>query len=65
MELVVKNTSANAGEAGGLGLVQSLGHKDPLEEEMATHSSVLAPVSVGRGVWQTIVPGVTSWTRLN
>ena len=45
--------------------VQLLGQEDPLEKEMAIHSSSLAPVSVGRGAWQTIVPGVTSWTRLN
>ena len=34
--LVVKNLSANAGD------VQSLGREDPLEESMATHSSILA-----------------------
>ena len=37
---VVKNPSAN-GEPQGRP-VQSLGQKDPLEEEMATHSSILA-----------------------
>ena len=36
----VKNSSANARAAGGA--VQSLGQEDPLEEEMATHSSILA-----------------------
>ena len=40
-------------------LVQSLGRKDPLEEEMATHSSILA--------WeipQTEEPGgLQSWSR--
>ena len=38
--LMVKNLSANAGairEAGSI-----LGQEDPLEEEMATHSSILA-----------------------
>ena len=35
--LVVKNPPATAGEAG-----QFLGWEDPLEEEMATHSSNLA-----------------------
>ena len=35
--LVVKNSPANAGNA-----VQSLGWEDPLEEEKATHSSILA-----------------------
>ena len=39
--------------------VQFLGREDPLEEEMATHSSTLAPVSMDRGAWQTIDPGVT------
>ena len=34
---VVKNLLANAGEAS-----LSLGQEDPLEEEMATHSSILA-----------------------
>ena len=35
---MVKNLPANAGDLG----VQSLGQDDPLEKEMATHSSVLA-----------------------
>ena len=34
---VVKNPPANAGDAGLI-----LGREDPLEEEMATHSSILA-----------------------
>ena len=37
---MVKNPPANAGDRGGR--VQSLGQDDPLAEEMATHSSVLA-----------------------
>ena len=37
---VVKNLPASAGDAGGMGLI--LGWEDPLEEEMATHSSILA-----------------------
>ena len=40
MELVVKNPSANAGDINDA--VQSLGQEDPLEEGMATHSSILA-----------------------
>ena len=36
MALVVKNPPANAEDT-----VQSLGQEDPLEEEMATHSSIL------------------------
>ena len=35
--------------------VQSLGLEDPLEEEMANHSSILA---MGRGAWQATVHGV-------
>ena len=34
---VVKNQPANTGN-----MVQSLGMEDPLEKEMATHSSILA-----------------------
>ena len=37
---VVKNPPANAGDAGDQ--VRSLGWEDPLEQEMATHSSILA-----------------------
>ena len=37
---VIKNPSANAGD--GKTQVQSLGGKDPLEEEMPAHSSILA-----------------------
>ena len=40
--------------------VQSLGWEDPLEEEMATFSSILAwRIPMDRGVWQAIVDGVT------
>ena len=38
--VVVKNPPANAGEAGDTCLI--LGREDALEEEMATHSSMLA-----------------------
>ena len=37
---VVKNLPANVGDAGDASL--SLGKEDPLEEEMATHSNILA-----------------------
>ena len=40
MALVVKNPSANAGDVKEG--IQSLGWEDPLEEEMAIHSSILA-----------------------
>ena len=40
--------------------IQSLGQEDPLEEELATHSSVLAGKNpMDRGAWQATVPGVT------
>ena len=38
--LVVKNLTAHPGETKDL--IQSLGGEDPLEEGMATHSSILA-----------------------
>ena len=43
--------------------VQSLGWEDPLEEGMATHSSILAwRIPRDRGAWWTTVYGVTkSW----
>ena len=37
---MVKNPPAKAGDARDAGLI--LGREDPLEEEMATHSSILA-----------------------
>ena len=40
---VLKNLPANAGDVGDAGsILRSLGQDDPLEEEMATHSSVFA-----------------------
>ena len=40
--------------------VQSLDWEEPLEESMATHSSILAwKIPKDRGAWQTIVHGVT------
>ena len=39
--------------------VQSLGQEDPLEESMATHSSVLAwKIPMDRGAWQATGHGV-------
>jgi len=35
-----KESACNAGDAGDI--VQYLGREDPLEEEMGTHSSILA-----------------------
>ena len=46
--------------------VLSLGWKDPLEEGMATHSSILAwRIPTDREAWQAAIYGVTnSWTQL-
>ena len=39
--------------------VRSLGREDPLEEGMATHSSVLAwRIPMDRGAWQVTVHGL-------
>ena len=45
----------------------SLGWEDPLEEEMATHSTILAwRIPMGRGAWRATVQGVAkSRTRLS
>ena len=47
--------------------VPYLGQEDPLEEGMATHSSILAwRIPMDRGAWQTAVHGVTkSRTQLS
>ena len=55
---VVKNLPANSGDQETW--VQSLGWKDPLEEEMATHSNILAwkiPWTEGPGRLQSMVLG--------
>ena len=40
--------------------VQFLGREDPLEQEMATDSSILAwRISMDRGAWQATVQGIT------
>ena len=39
--------------------VRSLGQEDPLEKEMATHSSILAwRIPLDRGAWRATVRGV-------
>ena len=45
--------------------VHSLGQEDPLEKEMATHSSILAWEIIDRRAWWgSIVHGVTkNWTE--
>ena len=47
--------------------VQSLGWEDSLEEDIATHSSILAwSIPMDRGAWPAAVYGVTkSWTQLS
>ena len=44
--------------------LRSLGWEDPLEEGMATHSSILAwRIPMDRGFWQATVHGIAkSWT---
>ena len=55
--LVVKNPPAIAGDTGVQ--VRSLGREDPLEEEMATHSSIPAWESHGR----RSLAGYSPWGR--
>ena len=48
--------------------VQSLGGEDPLEKEMATHSSILAwkiPWTEKPGRLQSVCGVAKRWTRLN
>ena len=46
--------------------VQSLGWEDPLEKEMATHSSILTWKPMKRVAWQAMVHGVAkNQTRLS
>ena len=52
---MVKNLPARAGDSRGV--VRSLGQEDPLEEEMATHSSILAGESHG----QRSLAGYSLW----
>ena len=64
VRLVVKSPPANAGDARNVHL--SLGQEDPLEEGMATHSSILAwRIPMHRGAWWATVHRVAkSQTRL-
>ena len=51
---MVKNPSANARDR-----VQSLGREDPLEKEIATHTSILAwRTPMDRRAWQATVHAV-------
>ena len=62
MALAVKKTLANTGDIREVGSIP--GQEDPLEEGMATHSSVLAwRILMDRGAWRATVHGVAnSWT---
>ena len=62
---VLKNLPANAGDAEDA--VESLGQEDPLEEEMGTHSSILAWRNpMDRGAWKAAVHRVAkNQTRLS
>ena len=54
--LGVKTPPTNAGDTETL--FRSLGWEDPLEEGMATHSSIFClENSMGRGVWQATIHG--------
>ena len=54
---MVKNLPANAGDVRGR--ARSLGQEDPLEEQMATHCSILAwRILMDRGAWWATVHGV-------
>ena len=57
-----KESVCNVGD-----LCSILGWEDPLEEGMATHSSILAwRIPMDRGAWWATVHGVTrSWTELS
>ena len=55
---MVKNLPASVGDVRDVGLI--LGLEDPLEEGMATHSSILAwRIPMDRGSWWAAVHGVT------
>ena len=57
MALMEKNPPAKARDIETQ--VQSLGQRDPLEEGMTTHSSILAwRTPRDRGVWQATIHGI-------
>ena len=56
MAQTVKNLPASAGDIRDL---RSLGQEDPLEEEMVTHSSILA----WRIPWTARLAGYSPWGR--
>ena len=62
---MIKNLPANAGDGGDVGSIPGLGRS--LEEEMATHSSILAwRIPKERGAWWATIHGVSkSQTQLS
>ena len=62
--LVVKNPPVNAGDLRDMGSIP--GWEDPLEEGMATHSSVSClENSMDRGAWQATLHSVAmGWTQM-
>ena len=53
---MIKKPLANEGDVIDKSSVQSLGQEDPLEEGMATHSSILAwRIPMSRGAWWATV----------
>ena len=64
MVLGVKNLPANARDIRDAGPIP--GWEDPLEEEMANHSSILAcRVPMDRGAWQATVHRVAQLKQLS
>ena len=62
---MVKNPSANAGDAGDAGLIPGLGRSSGEENGNPLQYSCLEN-SIDRGTWQAPVNGVTkNWTRLS
>ena len=55
MALLVKNPPADAGDTESQ--VQSLGQEDPLEEDMATHSSKAHPCRIEQNKGQLLFIG--------
>ena len=54
---MVKNLPADAGDTRDIGSIP--GREDPLEDGMATHSSILAwRIPMDRGAWQAAVSGL-------
>ena len=51
-----KEPPAKAGDTGDV--VLPLGREDPLEEEKASHSSILAGNPIDRGAWRDTLHGV-------